>query len=150
MTEPGDDLAAGAGGLDRLRASRADREQVVGVLKAAFVQERLNRDEFGLRIGRALASRTYGDLAALTADIPPAPPAGEPIRKPEKRSAAAPLSWATLALAGMLAGLPLVPDGSPLAAAVLLVFCLSCTAVSTGWLVLLHTWLDERPGRQSA
>ena len=57
-----------AGG--RLRASHADREQVIGTLKAAFVQGMLTRDEFGLRVGQALASRTYAELAALTADLP--------------------------------------------------------------------------------
>ena len=53
-----------------LRASRADRERVIDLLKAAFVQDRLDRDEFDARIGQALASRTYGELAAVTADIP--------------------------------------------------------------------------------
>ena len=71
MAEPNDEVAAGADGR-RLRASHADREQVIEVLKAAFVQGRLDRDEFDLRVGRALASRTYADLAALTADIIPA------------------------------------------------------------------------------
>ena len=52
------------------RASRADRERVIDLLKAAFVQGRLDRDEFDARIGQALASRTYGELAAVTADIP--------------------------------------------------------------------------------
>jgi len=41
-TGPGDDIAAGRG---RLRASDADREQVIDVLKAAFVQGRLTKDE---------------------------------------------------------------------------------------------------------
>ena len=63
--EPGA-RAAAAG----LRASRADRERVIDLLKAAFVQGRLDRDEFDVRIGHALASRTYGELAAVTADIP--------------------------------------------------------------------------------
>ena len=72
MAGPGDEIAAGTGGRSRLRASHADREQVIEVLKAAFVQGRLDRDEFDLRVGRALASRTYADLAALTADITPA------------------------------------------------------------------------------
>jgi Domain of unknown function (DUF1707) len=54
----------------RLRTSRADREQAIDTLKAAFVQGRLTKDEFDLRVGRALASRTYADLAALTADLP--------------------------------------------------------------------------------
>jgi hypothetical protein len=58
--------AAAAG----LRASRADRERVIDLLKAAFAQGRLDRNEFDARIGQALASRTYGELAAITADIP--------------------------------------------------------------------------------
>jgi len=43
---------------------------VIETLKAAFVQGRLGRDEFGLRVGQAFESRTYAELAALTADIP--------------------------------------------------------------------------------
>jgi hypothetical protein len=41
------------------RASDADREQVIGVLKAAFVQERLTKDDFDARVGHAMASRTW-------------------------------------------------------------------------------------------
>jgi DUF1707 SHOCT-like domain len=156
MAGPGDEIAAGTGGRGRLRASHADREQVIEVLKAAFVQGRLDRDEFDLRVGRALSSRTYADLAALTADIAPTRltrarppgPAREPVDK--KKKAVAALSCATLAMVGMLAALPPIPDGSPFAVPVIVVFCVLCTAVSTGWLVLLHAWLDERAGRQSA
>lgn len=56
----------GRGGL---RASDADREQAVEVLKAAFVQDWLAKAEFEAHVGRALASRTYAELAAVTADI---------------------------------------------------------------------------------
>jgi hypothetical protein len=77
MPEPGDDWAARRG---RLRASRADREQVVDTLKAAFVEERLTKDEFDARVGDALASRTHADLAELTADLPAGPPAVRPSR----------------------------------------------------------------------
>jgi hypothetical protein len=59
-----------AGALGQLRTSHADREQAIDVLKAAFVQGRLTKDEFDLRVGQVLASRTYADLGALTADIP--------------------------------------------------------------------------------
>jgi hypothetical protein len=69
----GNDKAAGPPGRGRLRASHADREQVVDVLKAAFVQDRLTKDEFDDRVGQALASRTYADLTALTADLPAEP-----------------------------------------------------------------------------
>jgi hypothetical protein len=53
-----------------MRASHADRQQVIDMLKTAFVHGRLAKDEFDLRVGQVLASRTYADLNALTADIP--------------------------------------------------------------------------------
>jgi len=70
MAGSGDEIAAGAGGRTHMRASHADREQVIDVLKTAFVQGRLAKDEFDLRVGQVFASRTYADLSALTADIP--------------------------------------------------------------------------------
>ena len=59
--------AAGHGGS---RASRADRERVIGTLKAAFVQGHLDQDELGRRVGQVLDSRTYAELAVITADLP--------------------------------------------------------------------------------
>ena len=89
MSTGPDDLAAAAGG--HLRASRADREQVIAVLKTAFVQDRLAKDEFDHRVGQVLASRTYAQLAELTADIPPeSPPADTPADIPAQSPAAAP------------------------------------------------------------
>ena len=69
MAEPPDQMpaAAGSGGL---RASHADREQVIGTLKAAFVQGILAKEEFDLRVGQTFAARTYAQLAAITADLP--------------------------------------------------------------------------------
>jgi hypothetical protein len=78
MAGPGDEVAAGAGGHGRLRASHADREQVIGTLKAAFVQGMLAKDKFDARVGQVFASRTYAELAALTADLPAMPPAAQP------------------------------------------------------------------------
>jgi len=68
MTGPGD-LA----GDSQLRVGHADRDQVVASLKDAFVAGMLTRDELDMRVGRALAARTRGDLAALTRDLPPVP-----------------------------------------------------------------------------
>jgi hypothetical protein len=84
MAGPGDEIAAAAAGLGCLRASRADRERVIDALKAAFVQDRLTKDEFEARIGQVLTSRTYAELAAVTADIPVrmAEPRPAPVRKP--------------------------------------------------------------------
>ena len=70
MAGPRDERAAGTLGRSHLRAARADRERVIGVLKTAFVQGTLDRDEFDLRVGHTLMSRTYADLAAITADLP--------------------------------------------------------------------------------
>ena len=67
---PWDPITARATVRGLLRASDADRERVVDTLKAAFVQGRLTKDELGMRTGLALASRTYGELTAITADIP--------------------------------------------------------------------------------
>lgn len=54
-------------------AASADRERTVGVLRAAFTEGRLTQDELDERISRAYASRTYGDLWELTADLPSGP-----------------------------------------------------------------------------
>ena len=70
MTLPGGEMAAGGG----MRTSRAEREQAIEVLKVAFVQDRLTKDEFEVRAGRALTARTAAELATLTADIPAGPP----------------------------------------------------------------------------
>ena len=53
-----------------MRAASADRDRAVDVLKAGFAEGRLSQDEYNDRMGRAYAARTYGELAALTADLP--------------------------------------------------------------------------------
>jgi hypothetical protein len=155
MAEPGDEIAAAAGGRGHLRASHADRERVIGTLKAAYVQGMLAKDEFDLRVGQAFASRTYADLAAVTADLPaglaaaqPSQPARESANK--KKKAVAALACATPAIGGTLVALPPIPDGSPFAVPVMVLMFVLFGAVSTGWLLLLHAWIDERAGRQSA
>ena len=50
-----------------------DRERTIDVLKAAFGEGRLSKDEFESRSGRVLAARTYADLAAIVADLPAGP-----------------------------------------------------------------------------
>ncbi len=81
----------------RLRASHTDRERVIDVLKAAFVQGRLTKDELDSRIGQAFTSKTYADLAAVTADLPPSPAAAP--RPPQKVNVEAAVSLAVVALA---------------------------------------------------
>jgi hypothetical protein len=86
ITGPDDDSVVLAAGRGHLRASYADREQMVGVLKAAFVQGRLTKDDFDARIGQALAARTYAELATVTVGIPAGrPAAGRPHKPPRRR-----------------------------------------------------------------
>jgi hypothetical protein len=82
MAGPGDEIAAGAAGRGRLRASHADREHVIDALKAAFVQGMLAKDEFDARVGQVFSSRTYAELAAVTADIPAGLVAARPPKPP--------------------------------------------------------------------
>ncbi|NEB74360.1 DUF1707 domain-containing protein [Streptomyces sp. SID14478] len=53
-----------------LRASDADREQVVERLREAVAEGRLDMDEFGERLEAAYKARTYRELAPLTRDLP--------------------------------------------------------------------------------
>lgn len=78
MTRPGNDQAVTAAGRGNLRASHADREQVIGTLKAAFVRGMLAKDEFDLRVSQAFASRTYAELDVITVDLPAMPTAAQP------------------------------------------------------------------------
>jgi hypothetical protein len=117
MAEPGDETAAAAGGPGRLRASRADRERVIELLKVAFVQDRLTQDELDTRVGLALASRTYADLADLTADIPAGPPAAEPAGTPARTLAkAARRSGICMLVAFALVGVVALTNAEHLAA----------------------------------
>ncbi|MDI5965056.1 DUF1707 and DUF4190 domain-containing protein [Streptantibioticus silvisoli] len=67
-------------------ASDADRERTVDTLKTAYAEGRLTADEHDDRVGRAYVSRTYGELAALVADLPQSPgamlPAVSPVYQP--------------------------------------------------------------------
>jgi hypothetical protein len=158
VAAPGDEIAAGAGGRGHLRASHADREQVIGTLKAAFVQGMLAKDEFDLRIGQAFGSRTYAELAALTADLAAGlaaakPP--QPARAQGEQKVLRPGRWiavSTAAYAGAWAyELFLAPDGGdnpsfpPLILGGFLVY-LGILIVSVGAIIV--NWRDNRSGGQ--
>jgi Domain of unknown function (DUF1707) len=81
MTGPADHRAD----RGRFRASHDDRDRVVELLKSAFVEGRLVKDEFDERVGQAMASRTYAELAMLTDDIPPPPTPPRPVVRPRPR-----------------------------------------------------------------
>ena len=54
-----------------LRASHADRDRVAEILGAAAADGRLTAAELDERLDAALSARTSGELAVLTADLPP-------------------------------------------------------------------------------
>jgi hypothetical protein len=56
-----------------LRASDADRDRVIELLRAAVADGRLDAGEFDERLDAALAARTLDALAPLTADLIAAP-----------------------------------------------------------------------------
>jgi len=134
--EPGAEAAAAG-----QRASRADREQVIDLLKAAFVQGRLDRDEFDARIAQALASRTYGELAAVTSDIPAELIGALPRRPPVRARRRIPFNTAVTGGACMAA---LVNVGfvaallsrSPVAVILFVVFTVIGTTLAIGAMVV--------------
>ena len=156
MTAGRADEAAGEQG--QLRASHADRDQAIDVLKAAFVQGRLTKGEFDLRVGRVFASRTYADLSALTADIPGsvtrAQPSGEDARAPGR------LSFKTAARVGAVGASPAVASaavvlmqssGVPAVAGVLLVGLTGVlVTVLLAALLVLLSWAVRRSQRGPA
>ncbi|MCK7623700.1 DUF1707 and DUF4190 domain-containing protein [Streptomyces sp. RS10V-4] len=56
-----------------MRASHADRERAVDVLKAGFAEGRLGQAEYEQRIARAYQAQTHTELQALVADLPQGP-----------------------------------------------------------------------------
>jgi hypothetical protein len=90
-------------GHGRLRASHADREQVIDALKTSFADGRLDKDELDARVGQALAARTYADLATVTADIPAvqaeAPSPRRPARPRANKDA---VKWGLVAAGAMI------------------------------------------------
>jgi hypothetical protein len=116
-TQPGDEIAAGEAGRGYLRASHADREQVIDTLKAAFVQGMLTKDELDARVGQALPYGTHIDLAAVAADLPaglsaagPTPPAR---RRPPAKVAAGSGGCLVIAFAAMSAARLADPGNTP-------------------------------------
>ena len=160
-TGPGDELEAA--GRGHLRASHADRERAIGTLKAAFVQGMLTKDELDLRVGQTLASRTYADLAALTADLPaglavaeppkPARAQDEIMQRPGRMMAVATALYAGVWAFTFLMPWPTNSQGGDLPAPIGVLFFLSAPAyllaLLTGVVNVIALWRKKRSGAQS-
>lgn len=140
----------------------AGREQVIAALKAAYVEGRLTKDEFDLRVGLALAM--YAELDALTADIPAAPPAVTPTAATEPavtahaelaREAANKkmIRQGTGAIAGLtfvLVTAGVMPYNPVIAVMVGALLTCFMSVLSAGLLTLLSWAMDRRSGAQGA
>jgi hypothetical protein len=80
-------------------ASVADRDRAVRTLQKSFIEGRLAPDEFEHRVGRALVSRDFRELLALTADLPVRGPFDR-LAGPPDRPAAAGSRQVSLVLTG--------------------------------------------------
>jgi hypothetical protein len=145
---PGDEIAAAEGrGDGHLRASHADREQVIGTLKAAFVQGRLTEDELDARVGQVYASRTYAELAEVTADIPIEVTGAQPPRDPWR---ATKVAWGVvyaLILPGVMTLVAL--PGGPAPITVKEVVMLPAIIYATFWILGVLMVVASRVGKRS-
>jgi len=87
-----------------MRASDADRQEVVERLRSALDDGRLKMDEYLERMGVAYEAVTYGDLVPLYRDLPEA----KPVARPQAAAppAPAPAPRAEVVRRGAFASLP--------------------------------------------
>ena len=93
-------LGIPAGGNAYLRASSADRDRAVDVLKAGYAEGRLSKEEYDSRASQAFAASTVGDLARVTADLP-----GGHLAQPAWPVATGPARSNPLAIASLACGI---------------------------------------------
>lgn len=98
-----------------LRASDAEREQVIDDLRQHAADGRLTMDEFEQRVTEALAARTRADLGPVLRELPPIDHARQGGRRPQRR-------------------LPL-PDGRTLVTAAVVVFALVMVTQGMWWII---------------
>jgi hypothetical protein len=67
-----------------MRASAADRDHVIKVIKSSFVEGRLTKAELDLRVGQALVLLNFPQLIALIADLPAGPFGRLPRHPPDR------------------------------------------------------------------
>jgi DUF1707 SHOCT-like domain len=147
MAGAGDEMAA-AGGY--FLAADADRDRVIGTLRTAFTEVRLTGDEFDARAARAARSRTYAELAAVTADIPAWPAGAGPLTGEARTGLPANirgLLWMIGGYAGLppiLLGVALMTDNEQSAKAALILFLIGFMLAVTSGTVALGTAIDTR------
>ena len=115
------------------------------MLKAAFVQGRLTKGEFDLRMSQAFAARTYAELADVTADIPARLIGAQP-RRPARARAGKVAAWGAFGIIlPALLTVAVVPGPTTIRA-----------AITTTVIIYLFSWacgvsmmLASRPPKRS-
>jgi uncharacterized protein DUF1707 len=120
-----------------VRPEPGARERVIDLLKAAFVQGRLTRDELDARVGQALESQTGAELAAVTADLPAgligALPRHPPVRAPRRVSMnTAVTGGAGVVVAANMGMMAAIVARSPLAVILVALFTVVAAGASIG------------------
>lgn len=128
---------------------------MIDVLKSAFAQGRLAKGEFDARVGRAFASRTSADLAAVTADLPTWLVGAQPPRKPARAKAqpsgntdikpavVAVITGMTMLTAGLWAAVLIAHKTGDEGAKGLLLFLFILTFTNIGMLILTGAVMRE-------
>jgi len=151
MTGPGNELPERAGGRGHFRASQADRERTIDVLKIAFVEERLTKDEFDLRVDQVLASRTYAELTAVTSDLVVSPAAAGPVSTPGRTLAKA--AWRAgicMLVAFVIAGAAVLINKEDMSVALALIAAVVAVIAASGFLGygVIDAWHEHRSRSQ--
>jgi hypothetical protein len=156
MAGPGNEMPERAADGGHFRASHADRERAIEVLKIAFVQERLTKDEFCLRVDQALAARTYVELGAVTGDLrmspaadraAPSGPASTPARTLAK---AAGRAGACMLAAFVIVGVAALTNAGDGVVGLALIVMVVAVIAASGFLGYgaIDAWHEHRSRRQ--
>ena len=147
MPRPGSEIVANG---KPLPVTYADRERVIRTLKAALAQGRLTEDELDARVGQVYASRTYAELAkvtaAVTADIPAAPARAGSTRDPWR---ATKIAWRieyAIFLPGIVAVL-LIPGGPH--TSVTTVVTMTTAVYLLFWILGVSLMISSRPPKRA-
>lgn len=164
MTGPGDEMAAENRGRGEFRASHADRELVINTLKAAFIEGMLSKDEFDQRVAQAFGSRTYAELAPITADLHVEPVAARSseLAGPQGEASALRPGQVLAAVTAVYASIwgfawfppwPLDAEGDPPRALIFLVFSATFIYIFVSAIMvgnMLAEWIQKRSGGRPA
>lgn len=91
-----------AGNYGYMRATDADRETVLRILRDAYAEGKISQAEFDSRSTAAMNAKTYDELSTLTTDLPASIPVAPP--RPYPPAPYGPATTSGLAVAALVCG----------------------------------------------